>query len=78
MKQLNFLNDINMLVSTINNLQDDELDPEKIIDKFSDGFAELVNLHAPLRPRTRKETRLKTKLWITKSLLKPIQKKIQC
>ena len=71
----NFLNDINVLVSTINNVQDDELDPEKVIDKFLDGFAEIVNLHAPLRPQTRKETRLKTKPWITKSILKSIQKK---
>ena len=74
----NFLNDINVLVSTINNVQEDELDPEKVIDKFLDGFAEIVNLHAPLRPQTRKETRLKTKPWITKSILKSIQKKMQC
>ena len=70
----NFWNDINMLVSTNNNVQDDELDPEKAIDKFLDGFAEIVNLRALLHPQTRKKTRLKTKPWITKSILKSIQK----
>ena len=73
--ETNFLYDINILVSTINNVQDDKWDPEKVKDKFLDGFAEIVNLHAPLRPQTRKETRLKTKPWITKSILKSIQKK---
>ena len=39
------------------------------------SFSEIVNLHAPLRTLTRKELHLSTKPWISRSVLKSIQKK---
>ena len=44
-------------------------------DKFINIFKLLLNKHAPLRKRSRKELKLKTKPWITKGLLKSIQQK---
>ena len=42
---------------------------------FLNSFSEIVNLHAPLRTLTRKQLHLSTKPWISKSVLKSIQKK---
>ena len=44
-------------------------------DKFIDIFQLILDKHAPLRKRSRKELKLKTKLWITKGLLKSIHRK---
>ena len=44
-------------------------------DKFINVFKLILNKHAPLRKRSRKELKLKTKPWITKGLLKSIHRK---
>ena len=44
-------------------------------DKFIHIFQLILDKHAPLRKRSRKELKLKTKPWITKGLLKSIHRK---
>ena len=44
-------------------------------DKFINIFKLILDKHAPLRKRSRKELKLKTKPWITKRLLKSIYRK---
>jgi len=74
--ELKFLNDASKLVLSINSsLNDNEYDPEVVINKFLKECSDIVNSHAPLRTLTRKESKLKTKPWITKSILKSIHKK---
>ena len=45
------------------------------MDKFINIFQLILDKHAPLRKRSRKELKLKTKPWITKGLLKSIHRK---
>ena len=49
------------------------------IDIYTDKFINILKLildkHVPLRKRSRKELKLKTKPWITKGLLKSIHRK---
>ena len=45
------------------------------MDKFIDIFQLILDKHAPLRKRSRKELKLKTKPWITKGLLKSTHRK---
>ena len=56
-------------------MRDNDFNPETILEMFLNSFSEIVNLHAPLRTLTRKELHLSTKPWISKSVLKSIQKK---
>ena len=74
-----FLDDVDKLVVKINShyMRDNDFNPETIFKMFLNSFAEVVNLHAPLRTLTRKELHLGTKPWISKSVpvLKSIQKK---
>ena len=45
-------------------------------EKFIDIFQKTLNIHAPLQKQSRKETKLKNKLWLSKGILKSIQQKI--
>ena len=45
-------------------------------EKFIDIFHETLNIHAPLRKQSRKETKLKNKPWLSKGNLISIQLKI--
>ena len=44
-------------------------------EKFIDIFHKTLNIHAPLRKQSRKETKLKNKPWISKGILISIQQK---
>ena len=44
-------------------------------EKFIDIFYKTLNIHAPLRKQSRKETKLKNKSWSSKGILKSIQQK---
>ena len=44
-------------------------------EKFIDIFHKTLNIHAPLRKQSRKETKLKNKPWLSKRILKSIQQK---
>ena len=44
-------------------------------EKFIDIFHETLNIHAPLRKQSRKETKLKNKPWLSKGILISIQQK---
>ena len=44
-------------------------------EKFIDIFHKTLNLHAPLRKQSRKETKLKNKPWLSKGILISIQQK---
>ena len=44
-------------------------------EKFIDIFRKTLNIHAPLRRQSRKETKLKNKPWLSKGILKSIQQK---
>ena len=47
-------------------------------EKFIDIFHKTLNIHAPLRKQSRKETKLKNKQWLSKGILISIQQKIYC
>ena len=47
-------------------------------EKFIDIFHKTLNIQAPLRKQSRKETKLKNKPWLSKRILKSIQQKIYC
>ena len=72
-----FLDDVDELVIKINShyMRDNNFNPESILEMFLNSFSEIVKLPAPLRTLTRKEFHLSTKSWISKSVLKSIQKK---
>ena len=72
-----FLDNVDEIVIKINShyMRDNNYNPETILEMFLNSFSEIVNLYAPLRTLTRKELHLSTKLWISKSVLKSIQKK---
>ena len=44
-------------------------------EKFIDIFHKTLDIHAPLRKQSRKETKLKNKPWLSKGILKSIQQK---
>ena len=44
-------------------------------EKFINIFPKSLNIHAPLRKQSRKETKLKNKPWLSKVILKSIQQK---
>ena len=44
-------------------------------EKFIDIFHKTLNIHAPLRKQSRKETKLKNKPWLSKGILISIQQK---
>ena len=72
-----FLGDVHELVIKINShyMRDNDFNPETFLEMFLNSFSQVVNLRAPLRNLTRKELHLSTKPWISKSVLKSIQKK---
>ena len=48
---------------------------DKYTEKFIDIFHKTLNIHAPLRKQSRKETKLKNKPWLSKGILISIQQK---
>ena len=72
-----FLDDVELLSSKINNflLSNEDADTEEIVNNFVNDFSKIVNQHAPLRPQSRKERRLKSKRWINDKILKLIRTK---
>ena len=72
-----FLEDVDELLSKINShyMRDNDFNPETILEIFLNSFSEVVNLQGPLPTLTRKELHLSTKPWISKCVLKSIQKK---
>ena len=66
-KSLHLLGDTNLPIN-INEI-------DIYTDKFINIFQLILDKHAPLRKRSRKELKLKTKPWITKGLLKSIHRK---
>ena len=44
-------------------------------EKFIDIFHKTLNIHAPLRKQSRKETKLKNKPWLSKGILISIHQK---
>ena len=46
-------------------------------EKFVSVFTETINNHAPMRSASRKEKKIKSKPWLSSSLLKSIRKKNQ-
>ena len=48
---------------------------ENICTSFFNGFADIVNVHAPLKIRSRRQQKQKLKPWLTKGILKSIKTK---
>ena len=74
----NFLDDINKLAPKTDSLISHDKDyclDEIMMSQFLNGFSDVVNQHAPLRPQTRKEFTLSTKPWLSKGILKSNQTK---
>ena len=73
----NFLDDINKLTLKTDSLISCDKDYclDETMSQFLDGFSDIVNQHAPLRPQTIKEFKLSTKPWHSKGILKSIQTK---
>ena len=69
-KSLHLLGEINLPIN-INEI-------DIYTDKFINIFKLILKKHAPLRKRSRKQLKLKTKPWLTKGLLKPIHRKTAC
>ena len=55
--------------------QNFEINLENICTNFVDGFADIVNAHAPLKIRNRRQQKQKLKPWLTKAILKSIKTK---
>ena len=55
--------------------QNFEINLENICTNFIDGFADIVNVHAPLKLRNRRQQKQKLKPWLTKAILKSIKTK---
>ena len=70
-----FIDDISFLEEKVNHRIHTQSDTEATFAFFTEKFSQIVNKHAPLKESSRKETKLKTKPWITKGILKTIQTK---
>ena len=57
-------------------MRDEDFNPDAVFDQLLNGFSEILNSHAPIRPQTRNEIRLKTKPWTNNGILKYIKKKM--
>ena len=68
----NFLLDLN---NNLTKIFEDQLKGEEYWDLLEKIFSNTLDKHAPLRLRSRKETKLLKKPWITKNLLKSIKLK---
>ena len=55
--------------------QNFEINLENICTNFVDGFADIVNAHAPLKIRNKRQQKQKLKPWLTKAILKSIKTK---
>ena len=73
----NFLDSINKLALKTDSLISCDKDYclDETMSQFLNGFSDIVNQHAPLRPQTTKEFKLSTKPWLSKGILKSIQTK---
>ena len=62
------------LSNKLNNLKIEELrSPHNLFEDFVKIFSDTVNFHAPRRPVTKKEFKLKQKPWLTTGILKSIK-----
>ena len=52
-----------------------DINLENICTNFIDGFADIVNVHAPLKIRNRRQQKQKLESWLTKAILKSIKTK---
>ena len=73
----NFLDDINKLALKTDSLISCDKDYclDETMSQFLNGFSDIVNQHALLRPQTRKEFKLSSEPWLSKRILKSIQTK---
>ena len=67
-----FIDDISILDEKVNHRIHTQSDTEATVAFFTENFSQFMNKHAPMKESSRKETKLKTKLWITKGILKSI------
>ena len=67
-----FLDDRNL---KLNRTSFEDFSVDESFENFLNIFADIVNIHVPLRKCTRKETKLKVKSWLNKTLLKSIKRK---
>ena len=52
-----------------------DINLERICTNFIDGFADIVNVHAPLKVLSRRQQKQKLKPWLAKAILKSIKTK---
>ena len=70
-----FNNDLNQKFSFFYNSTNELIDAHSLWNKFENIFVETVNMHAPLRYMSRKQSKFHTKPWITKAIRKSIKTK---
>lgn len=68
-----FLQDLSQELRPLREVETDDLDIHT--ETFLSIFKNTLNIHAPLRKRSRKEQKLHSKPWITNGILKSIQNK---
>ena len=74
----NFTDDVCCLVDRLSidlhlTTQNFDINLENICTSFIDGFAYIVNVHAPLKIRNRRQQKQNLKPWLTKAILKSIK-----
>ena len=75
MKKFSSDNFLSQLQVELGNISDEGLSVDDYWDIFEKTFNCILDFHAPLRSRTRKETKLSNKPWITKGIRKSIKTK---
>ena len=71
----NFLEDLNAALEVVN--FNERSSVNETFEKFLAVFTETANEHAPMKRASRTEKRIRSKLWLSSSLLKSIRKKKQ-
>ena len=72
----NFLEDLNAALEMVN--FNERSSVNETFEKFLAVFTKTANEHAPMKRASRTEKRIRSKPWLSSSLLKSIRKKINC
>ena len=54
---------------------DEDINSDSVFYQFLNGFSEILNYHAPLKPQIKNEIRLKTEPGMNNGILKSIKEK---
>ena len=72
----NFLEDLNAALEVVN--FNEKSSVNETLEKFQAVFTKIANEHAPMKRASRTEKRIRSKPWLSSSLLKSTRKKNNC